>query len=158
DRFFFDFRTRAGGTSTNWRLVDPHGNDVFSQPFNGDAGYQTLPATGAYTLLVEGGISDPGPVTYRFNVQPVPVETGTVASDVEVDRTVSTAGEEQTFTFQGTEGQRIDFDGSEANVLGLAARLVAPSGATVFSLADVKSNSGPLVLGETGTYRLVVDA
>ncbi|MFN0054155.1 MAG: putative Ig domain-containing protein [Planctomycetales bacterium] len=71
-RFAFDFLDRTG--SINFRLIDPYGNLVplatnldsfFRQALN-------LQLPGAYTLLLEGGITGTGTQTYSLIIQPTP--------------------------------------------------------------------------------------
>ncbi|MDJ0660865.1 MAG: Ig-like domain-containing protein [Crocosphaera sp.] len=66
-------------------------------------------------------------------------------------------GEDQIFTFNGDAGDRIYFDGISADNFNLHARLVSPSGVTLFSFQDVRSDRDPLSLIETGVYQLIID-
>ncbi|MHB0961459.1 MAG: RHS repeat-associated core domain-containing protein [Pirellulaceae bacterium] len=60
DRFYFDQTQRAQNLSnTLWRLLGPHGNEIFQQGFS-DVDTLTLPVAGTYTLLVEGYVGDTG--------------------------------------------------------------------------------------------------
>ena len=80
DRFFFDYQSIMGSfwensqrqSFTQWRLIDPEGNEIFDQPFKTDARDITAAQTGTYTLLIENDISDYAPsatsIDYRFQV------------------------------------------------------------------------------------------
>ena len=68
---------------------------------------------------------------------------------------VAVAGEQDDYTFTGSTGQRVFFDGLQSSP-NITARLFSPSGNTVFTTA-VNANFGPLFLPETGTYRLNID-
>jgi RHS repeat-associated protein len=58
DRFFFDQTERGQNLAgTEWRLLDPYGNQIFDEDFS-DVDALTLPVAGTYTLLVEGSIGD----------------------------------------------------------------------------------------------------
>src|SRR4030095_4835752 len=70
DRFYFDQQSRSGG-NVYWRLIDPYGQQVWTNSSFGDVDPQTLGFTGTYTLLVEGYILNTSPVNYSFNVQKV---------------------------------------------------------------------------------------
>jgi hypothetical protein len=74
DRFYFDEQSISGSQyNTYWRLIDPNGNQIwFQYPF-ADVLTQAVPATGIYTLLVEGDIGNTSPVNYQFNVDYVPL-------------------------------------------------------------------------------------
>ena len=71
--YYFHQIARVGLPNTWWRLIDPYGNQVFSQGFS-DVGTAvaplTLPATGNYTLLLEGYIGDTGSGSYSLTVTP----------------------------------------------------------------------------------------
>lgn len=59
------------------------------------------------------------------------------------------------YQFTGTAGQRVLYDGLEADFDNVSAQLLAPGNAQLFSLnADLQSD--PLVLPRTGTYTLVL--
>lgn len=57
--------TPVGG---RWRLVDPFGNILFIATLGQDAGRFTLPATGTYTVMVEGLINNTANAGYVFKV------------------------------------------------------------------------------------------
>ena len=65
-------------------------------------------------------------------------------------------GEDEVYTFEGTAGQRLYFDGLRGD-FRIDARLISPSGVTVFSFNNVTSDRVPLSLLETGEYQLIVD-
>ena len=71
DRFFFDAQARSGAAGSRWRLIDPYGNILFNQSLSADVDTTTVSQAGAYTLLLEGLISDAGTGDYTINVQPV---------------------------------------------------------------------------------------
>jgi RHS repeat-associated protein len=65
-------------------------------------------------------------------------------------------GEQHSYTFSGTTGQRLFFN-SLGDTSGSVGQLTAPSGAIVESFATaIGSDSGPVTLIETGTYTLTV--
>ncbi len=70
DRFYFDYESASGLANAHWRLVDPLNNIRFGRGFNADAGTNTLPVAGDYTLLIEGYIADSGLGRFAFNVRP----------------------------------------------------------------------------------------
>ncbi|NJO99235.1 MAG: hypothetical protein HC764_27250 [Pleurocapsa sp. CRU_1_2] len=67
--------TGSSASSTQWRLIDPQGNEVFDQRFSSDATDITTSQTGTYTLLIESDIYDQanslGSINYRFQVDPI---------------------------------------------------------------------------------------
>jgi RHS repeat-associated protein len=130
-------------------------NNAFVTPTNADNDVLTLAATGAYTILLEGGIGDTGTGSYTFNAQPVTISSTPLALNTRTDGAISVPGEQDEFTFSAQPGARIFFDGLEGTTT-MTVRLVAPGGATVFTTNSI-SNVGPLYLFESGTYRVVVD-
>ncbi len=160
DRFFFDVSARANAGASRWRLIDPYGNVLFNNTFNSttssDVDVLTLAQPGTYTLLLEGDVSDTVPGSYTINAQPVTFGSQPLTLDNPVSAALSVPGEQDNYTFTGVAGQRVFFDGM-GPAANITARLVAPSGATVFSAA-ANANSGPLFLQETGSYRLNFDA
>jgi large repetitive protein len=62
EKFFFDYQQKTGSvygeSYTQWRLIDPQGDEVFDQAFYTDASNITTSQTGTYTLLIEDDIVD----------------------------------------------------------------------------------------------------
>ncbi|MFO1022820.1 MAG: Ig-like domain-containing protein [Planctomycetales bacterium] len=80
ESFYFDFLSMTGTPDyTRWRVIDPFGNKspfLIGDGYYGtprDIGRYTIPSTGTYTILVEGGASS-GPLEYSFNVIPIAPE------------------------------------------------------------------------------------
>src|SRR4029077_6403787 len=70
--FYFAFLPGSGGTASGtWRLIDPYGNVVFKNFLGSDQGRMTLTASGTYTVLAEGSITNTGTGNYSFDVAPV---------------------------------------------------------------------------------------
>ena len=135
----------------NWYLFGPNYQQINSSSIGGDL-TATLPSTGNYTLeIYNNSIYSSG--TYSFeaieNVDPIaPLTLGKTVSG-----TIANPGDQATYTFTGSPGQRVYFDG-----LGLPsnvyANLTDPFGNTVFNFAS--SDSGPYTLSSQGTYSLTV--
>jgi RHS repeat-associated protein len=158
-QFYFDSLARSGAPSGRWRLVDPYGNILFSNPYDAASVIEpdvlTLRA-GVHTLLLEGHVANTVGGTYTINVQPVSFSSQAMAFGEVVQSTLGTAGEQDDYTFPGTTGQRVFFDGLVSST-NISARLFAPSGTLVFNTA-ANGNFGPFFLPESGTYRLNLDA
>ena len=75
DHFFLDVTGRSGGNVT-WQLLDPSGQRVFGptamNSASQDVDLAVLPATGTYTLLVEGRVGAVETANYSFNAQLLP--------------------------------------------------------------------------------------
>jgi YD repeat-containing protein len=142
DRFFFDLQASSNtqGNTTFLRLVDPFGNDVFNNAFGFSASLTSLPlqqgaplpATGTYTLLVEG--FGTGTTSYRLDVQPVldaaavPLTLGSV-----VNGSIDVAGREQQYTFTLAAATRLYFDALSDNS-SFAGTLTGPAGTVIADL------------------------
>jgi len=70
--------------------------------------------------------------------------------------TISLPGQQDRFTFTGSAGQWVLYDALDLDFDAIAATLYAPSGGAIFSI-NSSSDTGPLFLGENGTYTLVLD-
>src|SRR5262249_12997733 len=71
DRFYFDEQSQGSG-SVYWRLIHPYGQQIWFQSFT-DVPSQVLASTGTYTLLIEGEVGNTSSVSYRFNLNFVPL-------------------------------------------------------------------------------------
>src|SRR5579863_2734953 len=67
DSYSFNSVTTTGATNDDWRLVDPFGDIVASQPLDTNLGTITLLASGTYTLLTEGSIFNSSDATYTIH-------------------------------------------------------------------------------------------
>jgi len=70
--------------------------------------------------------------------------------------TISLPGQEDRFTFTGSIGQRLYYDAFDLDFEPINARLVSPSGVTLWEI-NHSSSQGPFYLTETGTYTLLLD-
>ena len=164
DRMFFDVQARSGGGSSRWRLLDPYGNGVpgFSGDFSGtgsDVGPLTLPATGTYTLLLEGQIGDPGSGSYTFNAQPVSDEAFGLTVGATVTEAIDEAGERDVYSFTLGGDTRLYFDSLTNS--SIRWTLTGPAGTPVsnraFNGSDALAGNGVLRL-PAGSYALTANA
>jgi hypothetical protein len=107
---------------------------LFSTFLRNDAGRLTLSATGTYTVLVEGDLSETSPVAYSFNVAPIadsaqPLTLGTLANG-----TLAAPGQQDHFTFTLQADAQLYFD-ALTNLSGLQWSLSGPAGSVVTNLA-----------------------
>ncbi|NEO47937.1 MAG: hypothetical protein F6K55_28990, partial [Moorea sp. SIO4A3] len=152
---FEDLGSQSGGT---FRLYGPGNQSITSRSFRSNFEV-TLPGDGNYTLVLDGFSEDT--VNYRFQVVQTGIEDpgdpqGTALTLGEtISSSISEPGEQDTFTFSGTAGQRLYFDGLTGN-FNIDIRVISPSGQQVL-FDDTDDNSQPFSLQETGTYQLIVD-
>lgn len=102
----------TGSSSSDWRLVGPFGDSVFSSGINTDHVSVTLPATGAYYLLVEGYSGDTGTPTLTFRAQPLITETQAIdlSTPQLISGDIATPGERDVYTFTLADTSMLSFD------------------------------------------------
>ena len=145
----------AGYYDLYWTLYGPNDQYVTGNYFGGNL-QATLPSSGTYLLVVNGtNASNTSGVTFSFtsydNVNP---KSAKLALNTQVTGTITNPGDEATYTFAGSSGQLIEFNGLEPGAY-IYATLVDPEGSQVFS-QWIFSNAGPYLLGVAGIYTLTV--
>ncbi|MFM6116760.1 MAG: Ig-like domain-containing protein [Sphaerospermopsis kisseleviana] len=151
-RLFFD--SLVNFTNATWTLYNP-GNGYVTSANYGDF-ETTLNSDGTYLLVLSGYNNDN--TNYSFKVTNPPTTTTTLTLGNTVTSTISQPGEIKEYTFNGTAGQRLYYDGLiNNNTSTIYSHLISPSGQTVFSLGDADSDRSPFTLTETGTYKLIID-
>jgi hypothetical protein len=175
-----------------WHVIDPYGQpvtpasgDVFDRLVIGEGFALTAPRTGTYTVLVEGEITGHNGSAYSISVERLastslePPVADSLALDTVETGQIEDRASLLIYSFEGQAGQRVFFDGIQADSGGMTFRLMSPSGEDVFGLLNRPdnrrpgiflggairrleslsvANRGPFTLPETGTYQLVVDA
>ena len=120
--------------------------------------HETLPAMGTYTITVDSEGVTTGP--YALQLIRHEEETALIADDQSVEGEISLIGEEDRFTFEGTEGERVTVYLDDQTSSGdLLLRLVGPYEK---SWSCYTSWTDPclieyLALPATGTYTITVD-
>src|SRR5262249_13831408 len=115
DSFSFTAQASSGLSSLSWRLVDPYGNTVFTNPFFTVSSI-TLAQAGIYTLLVEGGVANTGTGNFTFTVQalgntaPTPASGIALSLGTAVTGSISAPGGQQTYVFSLGAASRLYFD------------------------------------------------
>ena len=108
------------GDSLRVYLLNPSGNVVFiDQNAENDNGPFTLTDAGTYTLALRGYGEALG--TFRFRLlDPAVAPTQTLTLDTTVNGVLDPGTAIQLFTFSGSTGQRLFFDGAATNTAGAA--------------------------------------
>ena len=129
---------------------------VESQTFGFDRDI-TLPGDGTYFILVQGFNFNEESLDYSFrlitpNTSTIPLSLGETVND-----SLEEPGETDIFSFTGTQGQRLFFDGLDNNAIA-NARLISPNGnpVSIFGTSTGADN-GPFTLTETGVYQLRIE-
>jgi len=147
------FQRSDGNFFNRYQLYGPDGGRVFSQNLDRDFELAALPTDGEYTLALVGTGQSNSNYGLRV-VTPEPMETTFVIAET-IAGDIAEAGQQNTYTFEGTANQRLFFD-SLTGVAGISATLYSPSGVQVWGQA-VDRDRNSTTLSETGTYRLVID-
>ena len=151
-RLYFD---RKDGDSRNYYYVyDSSGQRLFSRQLDRDNEIITLELEGDYTIVLEG-IQSATNNNYNLEIVTPNLITNPLTLGETIESEISQAGERDTYTFDGTTGQQLFFDGLVGNT-NLDARLYSPSGALVID-RDTSSDWPLFTLTENGTYRLEID-
>ena len=157
--YFFDVQSVSAG-STDWRLIDPYGQQVWYNSFD-DVATQTLTVTGAYTLLIEGAIGNTSPIGYGFNVQKVTNTTAALTMGAQVDGAVTQTGQQNIYTFTLANASQLYFD-SLTNDSNFTWTLTGPRGTEVNARSFQSSDAGnfgssnPVLNLIAGSYTLAV--
>ena len=154
ERLYFQGISDSVSDATRYNLYNATSGNILNTYTEND-GTVTLPATGTYLLDVAGKSASNASVNYKFevfeNVDPTaPLTLGTPASG-----TIANPGDEATYTFTGSPGQRIYVNGLDAYIANLNAVLYDPNGNTIFN-NNASYNEGPYTLTYAGTYTLTV--
>jgi large repetitive protein len=123
----------------------------------------TLTSNGNYFLVLTGS-NTTGNIDYSFKVtNPVSNITALTLGSTITD-TIAQPGETKEYTFTGTAGQSLYYDGLIINNTSIInSQLFSPSGKAVFpnsslfSNHDADSDQAPFVLTESGNYKLTID-
>jgi RHS repeat-associated protein len=140
------------GAQSTWTLYGP-GNQIITNADSGVDKELSLAASGTYILALNGAAS--GPTNYQFQA----VATSTSPTSLTVGSTYSTSisvmGEQDTYTFTGSVGQRMFFD-SLTGIDGIGVKIYSPTDAIIYNRKTTEQLE-PFTLNEAGTYRVVID-
>jgi RHS repeat-associated protein len=146
------------------RVLKPDGTTlVGTDPFNGGTAnfFDTiaLPATGTYTVVIDGNGAAIGSGTVQVHDVPADASTSATVGGSAVTQTTTVPGQNGTITFSGTAGQRASWKFTNVTYADFDACLYKPDGSALKACADTASNSfyDTLTLPSTGTYTLKAD-
>ena len=142
--------------TANWTLYGPDGQPITSTNLESD---QTaiLPSAGNYTLAVQGDAANlGGPVDFAIEVYQEVTATAPLTLGTEVTGSLANPGDRAVYTFTGSVGQQVDFDGLDSSS-GIDIQITDPLGNNFFySSQSVSSDYGPITLSAAGTYTVTV--
>ena len=154
------FRGLQGNPGGSWYLYDPN-NAAVSGAGNSLAGdfEVTLPFSGTYLLMILNSSGSPG--TEVFQVNDFNYFTNNYTIGTTVLDTLARPGERRIYTFTGTIGQQLYYDGLTndppyPNVI--TVQMLNPQGLPEGPVSGRFSyDIGPFTLKQSGTYTLVID-
>ena len=144
-------------------ILKPDGTTLASTAFASGAYFLdavTLPSNGTYTVLVDPSSTSVGSVTvtlYTFTDATGVLTIGASPTAV----TLSTSGQNGSFTFSGTSGQQVTVRVTQNTITLVTVKLLKPEGtqlATSGLTASSSFNLSTQTLSATGTYTVIVDA
>jgi len=153
------FTPSLAPADTNWILYNSANQIVMNTSAN-IAQTITLSSTGPYFLAIRG--FNNSSVDYRFKIHELNSGNSSASNDTPlilgaiVNGTINTAGQVHNYSFTGSVGQQLFYDGLGADYLRL--RFYDPIGREIYS-ADSRYDRGTndgLVLGMNGTYRVTL--
>ncbi len=142
DVMTFDVLSTVNGAGPYWRLVDPLGRILWANYFS-DVNVFPLPASGTYTLLVEGRNLDGGATAYSFRLvaggsnPPSPFTGTALALGNTVSNVLATVNATNAYTFTLASPRRLYFD-NLVYTPSLRYTLLGPGGV----MATTRSFSG----------------
>lgn len=148
------FFNTISGSGASVYLYGPSGQYVDSTGL-GSSFRTTLPLTGTYLLSVQGNDTN-NPVAYDIELFNSPVNTANYTLGSVATGSIDTPGQSDSYTFAGSVGQHLYFDGLTGSS-GVYWVLTSPGAGT----ADVSNgysgyDQGPFTLPASGTYTLTV--
>lgn len=171
-RIYFDSKN-ATHTNVRVQVLNPDGSTVFSTLASTDVGPILLEQTGSYKIRIQG-VTPSSTGNYHFSLMEVQTKPATIQDNVrrltlnaEITKPLDPGYTTDILSFEGKVGQRLLFDGilpDGASFLygNVIAKLIGPSGQTVFDLQASSSTTGaardfgPFTLTEAGTYNLMI--
>ncbi|GCL37155.1 hypothetical protein SR1949_22620 [Sphaerospermopsis reniformis] len=151
DQYLY-FDAQTGDSANQWILYGNGGQLITYTNLSNDQEFWL--GKGEYLLVAQGnGGTNLG---YQFRLVTPDLITNSLTLGSQVSGIIAEAGEQDTYTFTGSIGQKLFFDALVGNS-NIKTRLYAPSGVLILD-KDTNADWGAFNLGEAGIYRLVIDA
>ncbi len=159
-KFFLDVDGQGDAFAGTYTIYDPANEVIFPTRFRFLDLEFTAPANGTYLLALQGAGNEE--VNYSFNlITPETTATEDLTFGEKITGNISELGEEDLYTFTGTMGQTLYFDGISSDNFNLIVNLISPSGQIrrLSSSSSIGNDDDlpPRTLTENGIYKLQVD-
>jgi hypothetical protein len=151
EQLYFNSKGVSVG-SASWTLYGPNDAYVSGASLNGDFAV-TLPYSGTYAAVLSAGSVS---VDYSNQVNTFSFQTNALVMGAKTTSTILNPGDQFSYTFNGTAGQRLYYDSRQTNYMNAYVTLIAPGGGTVF-YANASYDLGPITLTQSGVYTLVIN-
>ncbi len=157
EQIYFQAQNQSAGyTDLYWTLYGPANQYVDGGVYWYDFS-ATLPSAGTYHLVVGGtNPSNTSGVSFNFELYDNVDPTSPLTLGTPIMGTISNPGDEATFTFSGTVGQTLFFDGLNSSYNSTYVRLTTPDDTETILDQDTSYSSAPFVLPFSGAYALTV--
>lgn len=150
-QYFFDsLDPTSGGV---WSLFGPANNLIVYSPLSADFVY-TATESGTFLLVASSVGAAPG--TFSVRVATATAAAQTLTLNAVTTGTITDAGKPRRYTFSGTAGQRLFYDGLQNDFDNIVVQLLDPSGKPEKMGQNSDSDYGLFSLAKSGTYTLVV--
>jgi YD repeat-containing protein len=143
--------------SATYSVVNPDGSSLVSQPLaSGAMTVPPLPATGAYTILIEPDHGIPMSVTLALSSD---IAGSVVIGGAAVPVAIVEPWQHARLTFDATAGQRLDLGVTGSTLPNWRTTFLAPDGGTVMSQSGGNGTATLHTppLAQTGTYTLLLE-
>jgi hypothetical protein len=150
-------------SSATAQILDPGGNAVGGSVLVGTGGgfvdTRTLPSNGTYSITIDPPNTTTGAATFTiYNVPPD--VTGTITPGSPFVTSISTPGQNASYTFAGTAGQRISLKTGPSTISMGYISITGPAGVQVVSrtlFSSFEAFVDARALPATGTYTVTID-
>ncbi|HUL50941.1 MAG TPA: hypothetical protein VLU94_00005 [Candidatus Nitrosotalea sp.] len=155
-RLFFD--GQPGNPGGNWALYDPNNNTIGGSGLTGDFEV-TLPTTGTYALVL---FTNNGNTNNNvFEASDYSYATNSYTMGTSVSGTITRPGERRFYTFTGTNGHRLYYDGltnQPSSPDSISVQVLNPEGGYEGPVGGgFDQDRGLWTLQQSGVYTLVLD-
>ena len=142
-----------GNYGASWALYGPWDQNIASAYYFSDFRV-TLPADGIYTLIISSSSNYDSGSTYSIEAYQATIANAVYNVGDVASGTIANPGDQATYTFAGSAGQRLFFNGLSGGG-SIDFYLNDPDGGFV-TYGYLGSNSGPFTLMRAGTYTATI--
>ena len=152
----------SGGPISTVTMKHPDGSTLASASSNVLSTFidtKTLSNTGTHAIAIDPHGANTGTLTFTLYDVPADVTGTLTVGGAAVPVTITTAGQNGSLTFSGTQGQQVTVRMTSNSVSNLNVKLLKPDGSQLASATSSSSsfNLATQTLPTTGTYTVTLD-